>query len=90
MPDEEAIFLDERGANRHTNPKHGWDPRGVRPTITIQNRRGANLRGVVAICADGHVVAWAFDQAVDGVKLQSFFENDLFPEIETGNRRLGC
>ena len=88
--DEELIFLDECSINMHTCANYGWAPRGVRAVATVPNQRGANISVLVALSGEGQVVARAFDGAVNGIRLQTFLEQDLFGELQQwgGRNRL--
>ena len=60
-----------------------WAPRGVRAVANVENQKGVNNSVIIAVSSSGRVVTRVYDGAVNGLRLQSFLKQDLFPEIET-------
>ena len=77
LRDENLIFLDECGFNKHTSRAYGYSPINTKAVKHVQGNRGRNISLLCMINVNGGVEYEVHNGAINAEILTNFLENKL-------------
>ena len=84
--DENLIFLDECGFNRHTSREYGYSPKNSKAVKFVNGNRGKNISLLCMIKMDGSVEYDIHSGAINAQILKNFLEEKLTVNDNPNNR----
>eukprot|EP00477_Mikrocytos_mackini_P003120 GAHX01003817.1.p1 GENE.GAHX01003817.1~~GAHX01003817.1.p1 ORF type:complete len:386 (-),score=54.93 GAHX01003817.1:6-1163(-) len=82
VPNNELIFLDEAGFNRHIVSSYGYSPRSTECCLEVPASKGKSITLLMAVSLHGTVAFTVFEGPCDTDKFSNFYVNELYRRLQ--------